>query len=124
MLVGGICAAVVLCSIGIYFLFKNKNNEDVFSLLPCKYVDSIGMTDVVKYFKQSDVIDKLKENKNFIAVSLKKNEPDGSFKIVCCVFDKVRSEIVDMQNAFLYHAKRLDEDLQEAFGDKPMLILQ
>ncbi len=119
-----IAAVAVLCSVVMYFFFRKKNEKDFFSAVKCEEIECLSMSDVIKFFKTSDKLEKLRGNKNFIAVAIKENQPDGSFKVACCILDKEKNEVVDMENAVGFHAKNIDKDLSEAFGDKPMLVLQ
>jgi hypothetical protein len=119
-----IAAAAVLCGVVMYFFFRKKNERNFFSAVKCEEIECLSMSDVIKFFKASDKLEKLRKNENCIAVAIKENQPDGSFKVACCIFDKEKNEVVDMENAVGFHAKKLDKDLSEAFGDKPMLVLQ
>lgn len=119
----GVVFALVAIVVGVYLIFKERGEKDIFSVIKCEKVDTLAMSNVIKFFKQSDILEKLKENKDFIAVAMKQNETDGSFKIACCIFDKAKSNILDMEHVKCFHAKMLDRDLQEAFGDKEMIIL-
>ena len=118
-----IAVVAVLCGVVMYFFFRKKNEKNLFSAVKCEEIECLSMSDVIKFFKASDKLEKLRKNKNFIAVAIKENQPDGSFKVACCIFDKEKNEVVDI-NAFGFHAKKIDNDLSDAFGDKPMLVLQ
>ena len=120
----GVVFTLVAIGVGVYLIFKNRGKKDIFSVLKCEEVDTLVMSNVIKFFKQPDILEKLNGNKDFIAVAIKQNETDGSVKLVCSVFDKAKSEVVDMEHAKCFHARMLDADLLEAFGDKEMLILQ
>lgn len=118
-----IASVAVLCGFGIFLFLRKKNILDVFSLSKCKEVECLSMSDVIKFFKDSDRLSKLRENKNFVAVAMKEKQSDGSFKVVCCIYDKEKEVVVDIENASCYHTKNIDKDLQEAFGDKSMIVL-
>ncbi len=128
----GVCvvAGITLVAVCVFVARKKKRDEDsLFSIafdqvVKCEEIDVLDMGEVVKYFKNPSQLKMLRENKTFLAVAVKKNEPDGSFKVACCVFDKEKSEVVDIQNVCCYHAKKLGEDLRATFGDKPMVVLQ
>lgn len=120
----GVAFALIAVGAGVYLFFKKQGEKVLFSMLKGEEVDRLAMPNVIKFFKQPDILAKLRENKNFIAVVMKQNEMDGSIKVICCVFDKVKSDVVDVEHAKCFHARMLDADLLEAFGDKPMVILQ
>lgn len=120
-----IASVAALCGFALFSFLRKK--KDIFSLVKLKCneeIDTLSMAHVIKYFKSPDKLSELRENKNFIAVALKENQTDGSVKVACCMFDKSISEVVDIEKAYCWYAKNLDKDLQDAFGDKPMIVLQ
>lgn len=91
--------------------------------IPYTEVESLGMADVIKVFKKPEVLQKLKSNKNYIAVAIKETLDDGSAKIVATTFDNEKNEVVSTPFC-AWKAKKPEADLLEAFGDKSMIILQ
>lgn len=91
--------------------------------IPYTEVESLGMADVIKVFKKPEVLEKLKSNKNYIAVAIKETLDDGSAKIVATTFDNEKNEVVSTPFC-AWKAKKPEADLLEAFGDKSMIILQ
>lgn len=112
-----ICVAVVLLLAVVFVVYASQK-----SVLPTKKVDTLGMREILAFFKEEETIKKLQANENYIAVAIKEETNVKTFKIVATVFDKETNSIV--APLFVWLAKSLAEDLQEAFGNKQMLILQ
>lgn len=87
-------------------------------------VKSLGMKEIISYFKNPKRLELLKKDENKIAVAIREKNSDDSYKIVCCIFDKQANEVANIEDAAFYNAETLEEDLLEAFGDKAMIILQ
>ena len=104
----------------IIFIKKLKKNSCSYSL--CE-VETIGMKEIISVFKRPEVIEKLKSNADYKPVALKEQIKDGDFKIAVAIFDSSKNEIIE-NTLQIWKAKRLELDLEEAFGDKSMLILQ
>lgn len=80
---------------------------------------------VVEFFKQPSRLDKLKENKNSIAISIKEKLDSGDYQIVNCLFDQQESELIDPDtDAEIISASEIDAEMAERFGDKSMLVLK
>lgn len=80
---------------------------------------------IVEFFKNPRRIKQLKEDSDIIAVSIKENLDNGDYKVVNCLFDKEKNEVVDMQtDAQGIGAENIDNETEEAFGNKAMVILQ
>ena len=106
--------------IGIIIAFANKFSKKFYNI---KEVDILKMEDVIIFFKQKEVFDKLKSNDNFIAVAIKENKKDY-YNILCAIYDKSKEEVLNFDNcALMFKAKDIDTDLKNAFGDKDMIVL-
>lgn len=106
--------------IGIIIAFANKFSKKFYNI---KEVDILKMEDVIIFFKQKEVFDKLKSNDNFIAVAIKENKKDY-YNILCAIYDKSKEEVLNFDNcALMFKAKDIDTDLKNAFGDKYMIVL-
>lgn len=102
---------------------SSKNLEDWKNLVEAKEVEKLSFGEVVAFFKQADVSEKLKENEKYIAVAIKEKR-DNNTKIIACVFDQEKNNIADSKFAMAWNAKSIDKDLQETFGEKDMITLQ
>ena len=112
---------VVLAAIAlIIFIGKIKKNSCPFDL---SEVEIIGMKEIISVFKRPEVIEKLKSNTNYKAVVVKEQMEDGYLKIVATIFDSGKNEIIE-NSLQAWKTKVLEPELEEAFGDKSMLILQ
>ena len=88
-----------------------------------KEVDILKMEDVIRFFKQKEVLNKLSSNKNFIAVAIKENKKDY-YNILCAIYDKSKEKVLGIDDyALMFKAKDIDTDLKNAFGDKNMIVL-
>ena len=106
--------------IGIIIAFANKFSKKFYNI---KEVDILKMEDVIIFFKQKEVFDKLKSNDNFIAVAIKENKK-YYYQIVLTIYDKSKEEVLNFDNcALMFKAKDIDTDLKNAFGDKYMIVL-
>ena len=85
-------------------------------------VESLSLVDVVSFFKKPDVIKKLQEDQNRIAVALKEKSDDGSVHILLCIYDKNSSSIVG-EALKRFVARKLAADLKNVFGDKDMIVM-
>lgn len=80
---------------------------------------------IVSFFKDPQRLKKLKEDENIIAVTVKDNLENGNYNIVNCLFDTETEKIVDYaENALGITADELDEETQNNFAGKDMIILQ
>lgn len=112
----GFCAVVA----GITIAFANKFSKKLYDT---KEVDILKMEDVIIFFKNKEVFDKLKSNNNFLAVAIKENKKDY-YQILCAIYDKSKEKVLDIDNcALMFKAKDIDTDLKNAFGDKDMIVL-
>lgn len=80
---------------------------------------------IVAFFKNPRRAKQLKEDSDKIAVAIKENLDNGDYKIVNCLFNKATNEVVDIQeDAQGISAENIDNETEEAFGNKAMVILQ
>lgn len=114
-IIGGI--VVVAAGIAVVCLSKKSARK-------VEFVKILDMSEIVRFFKREDIIKNLQENSNFIAVAIKEKKDDGKFRVTAAVFDKAENQIVDIGNSKVWLSESLSDDLQEAFGDKSMIVLQ
>ena len=106
--------------IGVIIAFANKFSKKLYNT---KEVDTLKMEDVIRFFKNKEVFDKISSNKNFISVAIKENKKDY-YNILCAIYDKSKEKVLDIDNcALMFKAKDIDTDLKNAFGDKDMIVL-
>ena len=106
--------------IGVIIAITNKFSKKLYDT---KEVDILKMEDVIIFFKQKEVLNKLSSNENFISVAIKENKKDY-YQILCAIYDKNKEEVLDIDNcALMFKAKDIDTDLKNAFGDKNMIVL-
>lgn len=117
-----IIGGTVIVAIGIVGTAIYRSSRK--TLPAIKVVDVLDMADVVRFFKQADILAKLNENSNFIAVAIKEKKSDGKFRIIAALFDKEKNQVVSVEKSARWLASRLSDDLEEAFGDKSMIVLQ
>lgn len=97
-------------------------NEDF--LQSFQEVDILALRDVIAFFKQPDILKQLKENKHLIAAATR-GEQGAKKYCQACLFDTEKEEVADFEDSskgWLY--KEMDKDLQNAFGNKSMIVLQ
>lgn len=79
---------------------------------------------IVSFFKDRNRLEKLKDNKDLLAVAIKENLENGNCNVVNCLFDKETNEIVDYEeNAQGITAESLDSETKRHFGNKDMIVL-
>lgn len=106
--------------IGVIIAITNKFSKKLYNV---KEVEILKMEDVIRFFKNKEVFDKLSSNENFISVAIKENKKDY-YQILCAIYDKSKEEVLDIDNcALMFKAKDIDTDLKNAFGDKNMIVL-
>ena len=105
---------------GVIIAFANKFYKKSYNV---KEVDILKMEDVIRFFKNKEVFDKLSSNKNFISVAIKENKKDY-YNILCAIYDKSKEKVLGIDDyALMFKAKDIDTDLKNAFGDKNMIVL-
>lgn len=76
---------------------------------------------IVSWFKDSDRIRILEENKNTLALTLKEKLDSNEYKVINCLFNKNDNKIIDAQ---VITTDKLDKNTKEQFGTKEMIILE
>lgn len=80
---------------------------------------------IVSFFKNPQRLQKLKENSDIIAISIKENLESGNYNVVNCLFDKDTNKVVDYEeNAQGIVANDIDKETEQNFAGKSMIILQ
>ncbi len=112
--------AVVAAAVIAAVLISKKSLAKIATIA----VDCITMELLVSFFKQSEIIEKLRENKKLIAAAIKEQTSDG-FKVICTLFDTEANNVVSLENCSIaYTSKELSDDVKETFGNKSMIVLQ
>ncbi len=80
---------------------------------------------IVNFFRNSSRLRKLQEDKDLIAVAVKNNLDNGNYNTINCLFDKSTNEVVDMEeDAIGIESESIDDETENAFADKDMIIIQ
>lgn len=98
-------------------LFGSNARLQALPNAPVKKVAFLSFEEVLRFFKQDAVAQKLSENNDMLAVVLKKET-----RIILCLYDKEKNTTDN--NFIQYEPEKLDAALQELFGDKNMIILK
>jgi len=81
-------------------------------------IDSIDLETVIRFFKRPYIMQKLKQDRNLLAVAVK----TGNNILTLACFDNEAKEI---KSEFIsYRFKTMTADLAAQFGDKDMIVLQ
>lgn len=99
----------------LFYLFSSKTTGEK--------ILSFGMEDVIRFFKSENRFNLLKSNPALIPVVIREQNEDGSYTIYCCIYNKKTAQIED-NNAYSGVTSCIRDDLQKAFGDHDMIILQ
>lgn len=123
--IGLVMGTAVIASL-VFLLFRKKKEAD-FNIHPHfstvdETVDEYTFPEIIKYFRDPERLQLLRNNTNYAAAAVKKAEADA-IKISLCVFDTKTSQIVT-PHVRTIAAKRLHEDVVKHFGNKDMIILQ
>jgi len=114
-LFGAVCVMAVSLIAVMLFLHRRRPS------LPVVRKELLTLTDVVSFFKQPLMAEKLKKDADLMAVAIR--EPvDGGSKIVLCLFDRDKN-IVDSHCAQMYMVAKIDDDLARMFGEKDMIVM-
>ncbi|MGP1457855.1 MAG: hypothetical protein ACTTKL_00885 [Treponema sp.] len=108
-----IIIGIVIISVGAIIFFKGTKG----ALQPI-VIDVLSAETVITFFKRPEVLQKLKQNTNLLAVAVK-----GSTKniITLACFNKEENRV---EEEFVsYRFTSMAEDLKTMFGDKPMIVL-
>ena len=81
-------------------------------------IDVISAETVISFFKRPDVVQKLQQNNNLLAVAVK-DDKQNIISLAC--FNKETNQV---EAEFIsYQFNTMGEDLKTMFGDKPMIVL-
>lgn len=80
---------------------------------------------IVDWFKNPKRLEQLRSDDGKIAVAIKENLKNGDYRTVNCIFNKNTNQIEDMSSngAQGIESTEVDNEVQNAFGNKPMVIL-
>ena len=114
-------AVLALIFVAVRFVKKNP------AACGCSDVETIekevlSLAEVVSFFRQPEILKKLQESTNLIAVAVKEKQDDGKICVTLCLYLKDSSTL--QMPLRRYVVSRLAEDLQNIFGDKDMLVVQ
>ncbi|MCL6591954.1 MAG: hypothetical protein K6U80_18645 [Firmicutes bacterium] len=120
MLIPIIILFILLLIMGIIIYNYKKNHSSL-----KKEVDTLTLEEVIAWFKQPLIIKELRENKNLLAVGIKKPTQKPNLNITLCLYDTNKEQIFKLKDTFItYNANQLSPDLQQMFGDKQMIVFQ
>lgn len=85
-------------------------------------VDILTFKDVISFFKQPDVLERLMSSPDLIAVAIKETQENAGVKVILCAFNK-RDDKVEFPFV-QYKANSLDMELISVFGEKDMIVLK
>lgn len=103
---------------------------DAWNWVKRKFVEIINfVNNIVSWFKDPRRIEKLRREKNIVAVAIKRNLDSGNYNVINCLFDKNEGKVVGEHNEENHYAEgiesmALDSDMNEKFGDKDMIVLK
>lgn len=106
--------------IALFFIIKSLKTDNFETITQ----DSLSMKEVVTFFKGQEIFRELENNSNLKAVAIRKNINSGNIKITLALFDKTNDKIANTKHGKTYIVKNLDSDLEKAFGNKEMIVLQ
>ncbi|TXJ54699.1 hypothetical protein EPJ67_10545 [Brachyspira aalborgi] len=82
------------------------------------------VNNIINFFRNPQRLNKLKQNKNILAISIKDRLENGKYNIVNCLYNKEDDELVDMETDTLgYEAERLDAETEKQFRNADMIVL-
>lgn len=118
-----IISIFVLIILAVFFIIviKKKSLKNISYDIVTEKKELLSLTDVVSFFKQPEILEKIKQSNDNIAVALKEKKDENSFFIVLCIFSKDTTTVKYPLKRF--EVSKLNEDLISVFGDKDMIIL-
>ena len=119
MHIGFIIGGAVAAGGIIALILKGANGA---SSIPKEVVSGLTAEQVVEFFKAPEILEKLKADKNLLAVAVKEIKKSGRIHVCCTLFDKEKNEVNEYVKIF--STRNISEDLQDMFGDKDMIVLQ
>ena len=79
---------------------------------------------VVSFFKNKERLEQLKQDNALKAIVIKEKLESGEFRTVNCLFNTDKNEIVNPEkDALAITSSQIDPELEQAFGDKDMIVL-
>ena len=79
---------------------------------------------IVSFFKNPRIFNKLVNNNDLIAVSIKEKLNDGNFRVVNCLYDEITEDVTDIETETIgIEAENLDKETKRHFGNKDMIVL-
>jgi len=77
---------------------------------------------IVSFFRDEKRLEKLKADKDLIAVAIKERLATGNYQVVNCLFNK-ETYTIDEEDAVVISADGIDEETESKFGTKDMIVL-
>lgn len=111
-------ATGVVFIIVIFLIFYRKSKKG----LEPETRETFSMTDALSFFRQEEVLKKLRENESSLAVAVKNKLKSGETELTLTIFDKKLNEV--MEPLAIYRIKDVSEDLMQAFGNNDMIVLK
>lgn len=121
MIWGIIAGLIGIALIAIIFVVFARKHKEMYQI-PVEKLETLFMKDLIAHFKTPSVMASLKAKKEYIAVAIREPAAGGRQYCTVCIFDEKKERIVMAVKK--WDAANFDQDLTEAFGDKPMIILQ
>ena len=114
-------AMVVIRKISIKNSSRKNIAEDLQNINTEK-VKNLELVDVLSFFKQPKVLERLQSDQDLIAVAIKEWQENDTISIMLCLYSKGSSTLVSPEKCFI--AETLSDDLRSLFGEKDMIVLQ
>ena len=112
---------IIVIGIVAFVIIRGKKK----TIIPTKNVEVLELTEVLQFFKQPDIMAKLRADSNLLAVAIKEKGKNGAIHIAACLFNKEKEEMVSLdKEAVAWNAKKLDDRLIQMFGDRDMVVLK
>ncbi|MBR6565759.1 MAG: hypothetical protein IKK79_02990 [Spirochaetaceae bacterium] len=86
-------------------------------------VDCISLGLLKEYFLEPHRRQLLKDNKEILAVAIKRLSIGGKIVVTAALFDSQKEEILNQENPVTYMASKMDAELETALGSKDMIVL-
>lgn len=111
MYIAIIISIAVIIGFGAFMFFKGAAPKPT-------PIDVISAETVISFFKRPDVVQKLQQNNNLLAVAVK-DDKQNIISLAC--FNKETNQV---EAEFIsYQFNTMEEDLKTMFDDKPMIVL-
>lgn len=79
---------------------------------------------IVGFFKNPSRLEKLRQDKDLIAVTIKEKLASGDYRVVNCLFNKETCDVVEpAEDAQIIEAEDIDTDTERQFDGKEMIVL-